>query len=215
LPKYRYHALDDEESQLISLAGELRLTSKLLDLIDVLQQRGISLEEVVSSLKEKKILPDMEQLKNQVSDLQRRVSELEGTAPPRRRVRRLAEIDTIICPARPRGFKKVFLGENRWYAVRISAKMIPQIKYIAMYETKPYSGIRWIGYVQEIKPFENSGKFEIILSKKEKLDHPLRLTPEEGKTGVAPVGPRYTKMEFIKKAKKLGDVPSRKSGKHI
>jgi hypothetical protein len=84
--------------------------------------------------------------------------------------------------------------------------MIPQIKYIAMYETKPYSGIRWMGYVQDIKPFEESDKFEIILSEKEKLDNPLRLTPEESRRGVAPRGPKYTKMELIKKAKKLSDI---------
>jgi len=117
-----------------------------------------------------------------------------------------AEVDTIVCPARPEGFKEVFLAQNRWYAIRMSAAMIPQIKYVAMYETKPYSGIRWIGYVQNIKPFVDSDKFEIILSEKEKLDNPLRLTPEESKKGVAPQGPRYTKMGLIKKAKKLSDI---------
>lgn len=118
----------------------------------------------------------------------------------------LAEVDTIVCPARPRGFKNVFLGENRWYAIRMSAAMIPQIKYIAMYETNPYSGIRWIGYVQDIKPFRDTDKFEIIMSGKEELDNPLRLTPEEYQLGVAPRGPKYTKMELLIKAKKLGDI---------
>ena len=123
-----------------------------------------------------------------------------------KRVRTLAEVDTIVCPARPEGFREVFLAQNRWYAIRVSAAMISQIKYIAMYETKPYSGIRWIGYVQDIKPFKDSDKFEIILSKREKLDNPLRLTSEESKKRVAPQGPRYTKMELIRKAKKLSDV---------
>jgi len=121
-------------------------------------------------------------------------------------LRTVAEVDTIVCPARPRGFKNVFLGQNRWYAIRMSAAMIPQIKYIAMYETKPYSGIRWIGYVQDIKAFQDTDKFEIILSQKEKLDNPLKLTPEEYRRGVAPRGPKYTKIELIKKAKKLGDI---------
>lgn len=65
--------------------------------------------------------------------------------------------------------------------------MIPQIKYIAMYKTRPFSGIRWIGYVQNIKPFRDSDKFEISAR-------------------VAPMGPRYTKMELIKNAKKLSDI---------
>lgn len=111
-----------------------------------------------------------------------------------------------MCPARAKGFKEVFLGKNRWYAVRMSAAMIPQIKYIAMYETKPYSGIRWIGYVQDIKPFEVSDRFEIILREREELDNPLRLTPDETKKGIAPMGPRYTKMELLRKVKKLSDI---------
>jgi len=120
-----------------------------------------------------------------------------------RRVRTLDEVDTIVCPARPEGFKSVFLSQNRWYAIRMSAAMIPQIRYIAMYETRPYSGIRWIGKVQDIKPFQDSDKFEVILSEREKLENPLRLTAEEKRRGLAPMGPRYTKMELIRKAKKL------------
>jgi hypothetical protein len=121
-------------------------------------------------------------------------------------VKTLAEVDTIVCPARPKGFEEVFLGQNRWYAIRMSAAMIPQIKYIAMYEIRPFSGIRWIGYVQNIKPFEDSDKFDVIISKKEKLANPLRLTPEDKKRGIAPRSPRYTKMELIRKATKMSDI---------
>ena len=123
-----------------------------------------------------------------------------------KKVKTLGEVDTVVCPARPSGFKKVFMAQNRWYAIRMSSAMIPQIKYIAMYEIKPYSGIRWIGYVQDIRPFEDTGKYDIILRDKERLENPLRLTPDEGKRGVAPRAPRYTKMELIKKAKKLSDI---------
>lgn len=121
-------------------------------------------------------------------------------------VKTLAEVDTIVCPARQKGFEEVFLGQNRWYAIRMSAAMIPQIKYIAMYEIRPFSGIRWIGYVQDIKPFEDSDKFDVVISKREKLANPIRLTPEEKKRGIAPRSPRYTKMELIKKANKMSDI---------
>ena len=43
------------------------------------------------------------------------------------------EIDTVVVPAREEGFKEIFLGENRWRAVRIHGTMRPQIKYIAAY----------------------------------------------------------------------------------
>lgn len=130
----------------------------------------------------------------------------QAKASTSKRVKTLAEVDTIVCPARPEGFKEVFMAQNRWYAIRMSAAMIPQIKYIAMYETKPISGIRWIGYVQDIRPFQDTSKFEIILSEREKLDKPLRLSAEEKKKGVAPRSPRYTKMELIKATKKFSDL---------
>ena len=75
-----------------------------------------------------------------------------------------------------------------------------------MYETKPYSGIRWIGEVQEIQPYEDTDKFEIILKRIEKLDNPLKFTDEDKKKGLAPRAPRYTKMELIRKSKNLRDV---------
>lgn len=121
-------------------------------------------------------------------------------------LKNLAEVDTIVCPARSEGFESVFMRQNRWYAIRISAAMIPQIKYIAMYETRPFSGIRWIGHVKEIRPYEDSDKFEVVLSQTVKLDNPVVLTPEEKKKGIAPRAPRYSSMDLIRKAKKMGDI---------
>jgi len=88
----------------------------------------------------------------------------------------------------------------------MSPSIISQIKYIAMYETAPVSAIKWIGFVQDIKPYKDTGKYEVVLSKIEKLDKPLKLSEDEGKKGIAPQGPRYTKMEFIQKARKLSDI---------
>lgn len=118
----------------------------------------------------------------------------------------ISDIDTIVCPAREEGFKETFLGENRWYAIRISPSVIPQIKYIAMYETAPVSAIRWIGVVSSIKPYKDTGKYEIKITEKRKLPKELKLTPEEGKRGVAPQAPRYTQKKLIDKAKKLRDI---------
>lgn len=123
-----------------------------------------------------------------------------------RRVRDLTEVDTIVCPARPSGFKEVFQAQNRWYAIRMSAAMIPQIKYIAMYETKPYSGIRWIGSVQDIIPYKDTDKFDIILREKEKLDYPIKTKPADIKKGLVPRAPKYSKMSLIKNAKSLEDI---------
>lgn len=37
----------------------------------------------------------------------------------------ISEFDTIVVPAREDGFNEVFLGENRWHAIRVQASMIP------------------------------------------------------------------------------------------
>lgn len=123
-----------------------------------------------------------------------------------KRLKKISDIDTIVCPAREEGFNETFLKENRWYAIRISPSVIPQIKYIAMYEVSPISAIRWIGLVSNIKPYKDTSKYEVIISEKRKLSKKLKLTPLEGKKGVAPQAPRYTRMEFIKRAKKLSDT---------
>lgn len=44
-------------------------------------------------------------------------------------------LDTIVVPAREDGFEEVFLGQDRWYQVRIHPLMISQLKYVAVYRT--------------------------------------------------------------------------------
>ena len=56
----------------------------------------------------------------------------------------VSEIDTIVVPARDEGFFDTFVGENRWYAIKIHASMIPKIKYIAAYRVAPLSSITHI-----------------------------------------------------------------------
>lgn len=55
------------------------------------------------------------------------------------------QIDTVVVPAREEGFREVFLGEHRLYAVRIHGAMRPQIKYIAGYQVAPISAITHLG----------------------------------------------------------------------
>jgi hypothetical protein len=46
-----------------------------------------------------------------------------------------------VVPAQKEGFVQVFVGENAWYAIRISGGMIQKIKYIAAYQSQPVSAM--------------------------------------------------------------------------
>ena len=78
-------------------------------------------------------------------------------------------VDTIVVPAREDGFQKVFLGQNRWYAIRVHAAIKPQIKYIAVYQVAPVQAITHIASVSSIEQWEGSNK-DIIFSKDKQLN---------------------------------------------
>lgn len=128
-----------------------------------------------------------------------------GQAPPKRRSHTL---DTVIVPAQKEGFEKVFLGEDCWYAIRISGGMLDKIKYIAGYQTQPVSAITHYAPVDRIEPYGESGKYKLIFSEKAQAVGPIPF-------GDAPLGamqgPRYTTFEKLQAAKKLTDVLTQKS----
>jgi hypothetical protein len=133
------------------------------------------------------------------------VLEIESPRRPLARKERMEGVDTIVCPAREDGFKEAFLDQSAWWAIRLSPSLIPQLKWIAMYESKPVSAIRWIGKIQEngIKPYKNTGKYIIAVEQKSKVD-PIELDPN--KKGVAPQSPRYTTYDKLKGAKHISDL---------
>ena len=126
------------------------------------------------------------------------------TKEDKTQMRKLPEIDTLVCPAREEGFNAVFLNERRWFAVRINPKRIPKIKYLAMYEKSPVAAIRYIGKVREIKPYKNTGKYEIILDGEPSKIKPIKLTKNE--LHLVPQAPRYTIKTLIDKANTLADI---------
>lgn len=116
----------------------------------------------------------------------------------------ISEIDTIVVPAREDGFIETFLGENRWYAIRIHSSMIPQIKHIAAYQVSPISAITHIAPVSRIEPWENSGKYCLIFAEPAREIASIKLDGDA--KGRAPQAPRYTSLEKINKAKVLSDI---------
>lgn len=113
------------------------------------------------------------------------------------------ESDTLIVPAQKEGFEEVFIGENKWYALRISGGMLPKIKFVAAYQSQPISAITHIAPVARIEPYGDSGKYQLIFSEPAKTIGPIPF-------GDAPSGfmqgPRYTTRDRLERAKKLTDL---------
>ena len=114
-----------------------------------------------------------------------------------------SENDTVVVPAQKDGFDEVFIGEDCWYAIRISGGMLPKIKWIAAYQTQPISAITHIAKVARIEPYGEEGKYKLIFDgKAEQIDKIHFADAPKG----AMQGPRYTTKEKLLKAKKLMDA---------
>lgn len=114
------------------------------------------------------------------------------------------DVDTLLCAAQEDGFQRAFLGKKAWWAVRLGNKMIPAIKYIAMYQVAPISKITYYGEVDHIEPYQDTGKYILFLKGDPiKLDNPVGLG---NNPHLKPQGHKYTKLENILKAKTLDDI---------
>jgi hypothetical protein len=127
-----------------------------------------------------------------------------GEATPEKEVAPPKTFDTIIVPAHQDGFNEVFIGENCWYAIKIQAKYIPQIRYIAAYVTAPVSAITHVAEVSEIAPYEDGGKWIVRFKKPAVKIGPIPLGG--GGIEVVPRSPRYTKYDRLLKAKTVSEV---------
>lgn len=115
-----------------------------------------------------------------------------------------SDVDTIIVPAKKGGFEDVFLGENAWWSVRISGGKIPQIRYIAAYQTKPVSAVTHWAPVERIEPYGDTGKYRLVFSQPAKaLDNPIRLGG--AKPGTMQ-GSRYARLVDVLAAKSLKEL---------
>ncbi len=110
--------------------------------------------------------------------------------------------DTIIVPSQKDGFEKVFIGENRWYAIRISKSRIHQFKYIAAYQISPLSAVTHIAKIKEIRQYQDSDKFEILFEAPAEKIKPIKL----GESKNSPQGPVYCKYDDFKDASCFEDL---------
>jgi len=112
--------------------------------------------------------------------------------------------DTVIVPAQEDGFKKVFLGQQCWYAIRIGGGMLPKIKFIAAYQTAPVSAITYYAPVARIEPYGEEGKYRLIFSEPAKaFKNPI---PFGGAPTGSMQGPRYTSFSKLQSARTVTDL---------
>lgn len=114
------------------------------------------------------------------------------------------EIDTVVVPAREDGFQETFLGENRWYQVRIHGAVRPQIKYIAIYRIAPTSAITHIAPVKSIEPWKDTGKVVLYFSEPASTIGPIPLLKGGHIRQLQSL--RYTTRDRLLKAKNLDEV---------
>lgn len=112
-------------------------------------------------------------------------------------------IDTMIVPAQSDGFEKVFLGENCWYAVRVSGGMLSKIKFIAAYQTAPVSAITHYAPVDRIEPYGNEGKYKIVFSTPAQ---PIGPIPRGDVPKGTLQGSIYRNLAQLKKATTIADL---------
>ncbi len=115
-----------------------------------------------------------------------------------------SEIDTIVVPAQDEGFEEVFIGEDRWYQIRIHSSMIPKIKHIAVYRVAPTSAITHVAEVQSIEQWKDGSKYVVNFTAPAKKIGPLKLVPKSAVK--APQCPRYTSLSRLKKAHNLNEA---------
>jgi len=113
-------------------------------------------------------------------------------------------VDTIVVPAQEDGFQEVFIGENRWYATRIHESMIPRIKYIAAYRVAPISAVTHWATVNNILPWQDTGKFVVNFAEPAKEINHITVVPKSRVK--APQAPRYTSFTRLQQAKTLDDL---------
>jgi hypothetical protein len=110
--------------------------------------------------------------------------------------------DTVVVAAHQDGFNEVFLGADCWHAIRIAAKRLEEIRYIAVYQTAPVAAITHYAEVSRIEPYGAERKYRVVFSGKAKPIGPIAFA----RGPKSRVGLFYTTFDKLKSADSLEDL---------
>lgn len=173
--------------------------------IVIIDQSTPELENVLSQLTMDTDIIEFQTFKHQNQSIHKFTpfnAEIREISESRTTTLKPEELNTIVVAAREEGFEKEFLGNNCWYAVRISASMIDKLKYIAAYQVAPVSAITYYAEIASIEKWKDTNKYILYFREAAKNITSIPLD----KKGLAPQAPRYTSLERVLKAKKLSQV---------
>ena len=125
------------------------------------------------------------------------------TASTNTAIKKKSHLNTVVVPAQQEGFENVFLGQDCWFAIRISGGMLDKIEYIAAYQTNPVSAITHYAPVSYIEPYGDSGKYRLVFSEKATaIDHIEFGDAPKGSMQ----GPRYTTVDRLRSSRTLSEL---------
>ena len=115
----------------------------------------------------------------------------------------LSNLDTIVVPAHPKGFNDVFVNECRWTNLKIDGRRLHEVKFIAVYQTKPISAITHYAEISSFESLQKGGRFDVLLKGKPRNVGPVPFTDADI---CAVQGPRYTSLSLVQTARNLTEA---------
>lgn len=116
------------------------------------------------------------------------------------------ELDTVIVPARPDGFQKVFIEQHAWWSIALSAEAKSSLKYIAIYQVAPISAITHYAKISRFEKYKNTDRYAIYFD-----SPPMELRPIKYDSGAkVPQSSRYSNLNKLLSSKVLSEVTGKK-----
>ena len=112
--------------------------------------------------------------------------------------------DVIVVPAKLEGFQSAFINSNAWWAIRIGAKHLPNLKWIAAYQVAPICAVTHIAEIDRFEPYGDDGKYKVVFKGSAKeLESPI---PFANAVSGAMQGPRYCTKTVLDNAATVADI---------